>query len=245
MTVSKTLLECWLFKVKDYQRFKKDLRIISEVQRSYRILQAKRTYRSQTQRAKFEQSVADTVLQRYRFLKLKRASLVIQRTCIITNFRQLVKGRMAVRRLIYEEYENRFWKAIELALETRASQSIQNIFRGYLARSTHSYQIEHMSLWKKSFKQNQAACRITAFFRGCYVRLRISKLAKASIKIQKRYRMRIVRKAFLMLREGAIIIQVISCYVRGFSANKDSNKTDTISFFRRNSVKVSFPNGKI
>jgi IQ calmodulin-binding motif len=208
MSVSRKLLECWLFKVKDYQRFKKDLTIIRNKQISFRFMKIRRVHRAALQRAKFENSVAETVLRRYIYLKQKKAALVIQKSIVLANFQQLVRGRIAVKKLLYDEYYNTFWDAILKIIEGRASLQIQSIFRGYFAREKHSYEIEKLADFKLNYRQNQASCKITAFFRGNYVRLRISKLADASIKIQKRYRMRIVRRSFLTLKQAAITIQV-------------------------------------
>lgn len=208
MTVARTLMGCWLYKVKDYQRFKKDLKIIRRTQMSFRFMKLRRVARAYIQRSKFEASVAETLVRRYKYLKQKRASLTIQKTCVVTQFRKLVNGRMAVRKLILEEYYSRFWPAIQVIIETKACLQIQNIFRGYLAREFHSYQVQKLEEFKRNYRLNQAATKITAFFKANYVRLRIRKLAKASIKIQKRFRMRILRRAYLMLRDATIRIQV-------------------------------------
>lgn len=234
MAVSKTLLECWLFKVKDYQRFKKNLQVIRNVQISYRFMKLRRLHRAALQKSKFEQSVAETFYRRYLYLKQKKAALVIQKACVVANFQQLVRGRIAVRKLLYEEYNNTFWKAILEIIESRASLHIQNIFRGYAARITHSYEINRLEEFRLNYRQNQASCKITAFFRGNYVRLRIYKLTDASIKIQKRYRMRIVRRSFLTLKQAAITIQVLTDLFRGLPGSAGSKRTGMISCLRRN-----------
>jgi hypothetical protein len=210
MTVARTLMGCWLYKVKDYQRFKKDLKIIKRVQWNFRYQKLRRTARAVMQKEKFENSLAETLVRRYKYLKQKQASLTIQRAYVVTQFKKLVNGRIAVKKLVMEEYYGRFWNAIQIIIETKASLQIQNIFRGYLAREKHSYAVKKLEELKRNFRLNQAATKINAFFKGNYVRLRIRKLAKASIKIQKRFRMRILRRAYLMLREATIKIQVCS-----------------------------------
>lgn len=208
MTVARTLFGCWLFKVKDYQRFKQNLKIIRRTQVSYRFMMVRRATRALIQRQKFEASVGETLYRRVAFLKQKQASLVIQRAYVVTQFKKLVNGRMAVRKMVYEEYYGRFWEAILVIIETKASLQIQNIFRGYLAREQNSYKVARLQDFKRNYLLNQAATKITAFFKANYVRQRIRKLAKASVKIQKRFRMRIHRRAYLMLKDATVVIQV-------------------------------------
>lgn len=210
MGVARVLLKCWEYKCKDYQNFKKAIRTIKARKWNPKLIRGKRQEKTKVERLDFEKSVHLAWWTRVQYLRMKKASLVIQRSYVLTLLRQLVRGRMAVRSLILEEYTDRFWNAILIIIQTKGCQVVQNIFRGYLTRSTYSYQVAQLEEFKKNYQRIKAADKLKSFFKANYVRQKIKKLVKGSVVIQKNWRMKITRRAFLALKEAVIKIQVIS-----------------------------------
>ena len=216
MGIARVLLKCWEYKVKDYQNFKKAIRTIKARKWDPKFLRNLRMEKANRERLNFEKSVHQAWWDRVKYLRMKKASLVIQKSYVITQFKKLVRGRMAVRSLVYEEFNTRFWDAIILVIQARSSLVIQNIFRGYLTRTTYSYQVTQFEEFKRNYKRIKAASRLIGFFRANYVRQKIKKLVKASVVIQKNLRMKRTRLAFVTVKQATLKIQVDFCDHQGF-----------------------------
>jgi hypothetical protein len=208
MEIARGLMRSWLYRTKDYQAYKRTLKLVRMLQYDFRYRKLRRLHRIDMARKEFERSVARTFLDRYRYLKLKKASLVIQRNYVIAKFKKLVHGRIAVRQLLLEEYKTTVWPGIIQLLQSKSCQIIQDNFRGYLARTKHANEVNKLEDFKKNWKRHQASARISAFFKACYVRQKMKKITQASIKIQRKWRKKILLRAQNTVIKAARVIQV-------------------------------------
>lgn len=208
--ITKVLWGWWNYKVREYQRFRTFLYLLEKKKRDWRKMWAERKRRAIEQKKEFEKSVAETFYRKWKFMKLKKASWEIQKTVILQNFRRLVNGRIAIRKLLLQEYDRTFWeKGVRIVIETRAAIVCQKRCRGNKARRIHKEEVRKLNEFKREYKRNRAASKIQGFFKGNHVRLKIKKMAIGTIMIQKNWRRRTVHNAYLRLREATIKIQVL------------------------------------
>ena len=205
---SKDIFDLWRSRVVQYFKFKRELNTVERKQKEFRAMMERRRRINKKERIKFIFRIIRTGVQRIKFLKMKKASLTIQKHIAVTQFVKLANGRMAMRELMYEIFEDLVWKECEQIIYAKNAKVIQDIFRGYLDRFKHSQEVNQLAEYKKNYRRIVAINKLKGFFKGNYVRKIIKNLRNSSIVIQSRWRKERYRKAYLELRKATIKIQV-------------------------------------
>lgn len=176
-------------------------------QQDWRIKLLKRNIRHAKERRKFEQSCVSTFAERSKFLRTRSATKKICNAYRMFKFCNTLRVANTIRHILLEEYEGRFWESIWIIIQNRAAVVIQRHVRGYQTRQRYAREVQQIKEAKRNFRERNAAIVIQKIAKGSALRKKLTNITHASIKIQKNWKKRFHRLAFLLLRNSTIRIQ--------------------------------------